>query len=94
MNHVVDFQKLIISYIPAIAGLAGVATIQQVVQFIRVEFFRLNKVSSYLAPLFALAVGIVINVAIAFITHNSWVDGVMIGVLAGAAASGWHELTK
>jgi hypothetical protein len=94
MNHVVDFQQMILSYIPMLAGAAGVPTIQQIVQFIREQFFRLNKTSAYIAPLLSVAVAIVLNVSVAFLTHNSWVDGVMIGLLAGAAASGWHELTN
>jgi hypothetical protein len=94
MNHVVDFQQMILSYIPMIAGAAGVPTIQQIVQFIRVEFFRLNKVSAYLAPIFAVLVGVGINVGVAILTHNSIVDGVMIGMLSGALASGYHELTN
>ena len=93
-NNIINLHALLLSYIPMIAGAAGVPLIQQIVQFIKLEFFRNNKVSAYLAPLFALAVGAIINGAVAVYTGNSWVDGIVIGMLAGALASGWHELTK
>lgn len=89
-----DLHALLLSYIPLIAGAAGVPFIQQCVQFIRVEFFRSNKYSAYLAPLFAVTIGALLNFAIAVYTGNSWVDGILIGLLSGATASGWHELTK
>lgn len=71
-------------------GLAGGPQIQQLVQYLKNEW----KLPTYLTPLAAILIGVVINVGLSPFLGTSWQTSIIVGVLAGFVANGWHEIAK
>lgn len=75
--------------IPAI-GLGGAPFIREFVQIVKTQL----RLPSIIIPLFAIASGIVLDVFLAFYFGFSLVDGLILGIVTGASASAWNEITK
>lgn len=71
-------------------GLAGAPTIQQLVEYLKTEW----KLPTYLAPLAAVVLGMIVNVALAAYFGADLRSGILMGILTGGFASGWHEVAK
>jgi len=72
------------------AGIAGAPAIEQAVQYLKEQW----KLPVKLAPVAALVLGVLLNVAIAAYVGNSLQDAVLIGLMTGAAASSWYIVSK
>ncbi len=69
-----------------LVGLAGAPAVEQAVQYLKDQW----GLSSRLASLAAIGLGVLLNLGIAYWLGLSMVDAVVMGMVTGAAASGVH----
>jgi hypothetical protein len=72
------------------AGVSGAPMIQQAVQYLKTEW----KMPTVLAPFAAVTLGILFNSSLAVWLSASLHNAVVVGLLTGFFASGWHEIAK
>lgn len=72
------------------SGLTGVPLVEQVVQYLKMEW----RMPSYLAPLAALAAGVGVNVGLAHLFNTDLLVSVYVGLFTGFSSSFWHEMSK
>ena len=73
-----------------LAGLSGGPFIEQAVQYLRNQW----ALPVTFAPLVAVGLGMVLNVAIANAVGLTFVQALGLGALTGLVASGWHIISK
>jgi hypothetical protein len=71
-------------------GLAGAPAIEQAVQYLKEQW----ALSTKLAPLAAIGLGIALNAALSAYLGLSLTDAVSMGAATGLLASGWYIVTK
>lgn len=71
-------------------GLAGAPTVERIIQYLRVEW----KLSSYLAAPVSILIGVLLNLGLASYLYGDLKTAVLVGILTGFAANGWHEIAK
>jgi hypothetical protein len=77
-----DLQKYI--------GLAGAPVVEQAVQYLKEQW----GLSTKLAPLASLGLGVAINVGLSMYLGLSLADAISLGAATGLLASGWYVVTK
>lgn len=76
--------------ITSFIGMAGVPMIERIVEYLRVHW----RLPSYLAPIAANLIGILLNVAIVTQLQGDIVAGAVVGFFVGFGTSFWHEISK
>lgn len=70
-------------------GLTGAPVIEQAVQYLKEQW----GLSTKLAPVAALLLGVFFNMALAVYLGLSLPDAVVLGAATGLLASGWHVVS-
>src|SRR5262245_29738801 len=73
-----------------LVGLAGAPAIQQAIEYLKYQW----GLSTKLAPLTAIVLGVALNAALAAWFGLSLTDAVALGAATGLLASGWHVVSK
>lgn len=73
-----------------LTGISGAPAIQQAVQYLKTQW----GLPVTVAPVAAIGLGMVLNVAIAGAVGLTFVQALGIGAVTGLVASGWHVVTK